>query len=714
MATTVITDAGVKLMTNLLSNKETCTFKELQLSSHTYSDDEIRTLTNTVDDVKQTVTFTGSTVTADKDAIKLTAVAENREITETFAVNTMAIIVTGTVSGNIVYAAVNNSDAADIQPKYDGHSINRITYQFTVQVGAADNVTVTVVPEILAESVSYDDADTSLDAANVQAAIEKLKQNADDTVAGDIGVTDTDSYFGSEYSDLQTVIAAIIAKLKALESADTQTATDIAALKKADETINAAIANLPEETTINTRILKSKQAIETEIASLADSIFTPLHTQGDTKAVSAGYGSIRMKVSGTMSSVDDPEVFETRPVILNTSVTPDVNGTVTKNQLAGKATITEHTLQNSMNYPHNSIRVREHYPKMSHASDIMECMRDGISIEDTLGFGLGSWISNKVSSSDGDWTIVALLAGINESSDYPRHPHSVHTELTFLIYNNYKDSLGPMFGVNVLNSTDEDHWAHIDENSISSLNYNTLNFYNTAYYYQLQHYIAPNTKKLFDSFFGANNYQFTTNMQVGDSLVGFCYPYDTEGTAFQKQSNPDLRVRPLFLEDIIGPQMTANIMVQSIKDSTDGVLTAPNTQSMPIAQYSIPLVGWHMMPLPIFRGGKSADIISTALATAGVSANTLIGGDTSLHSLDMMMWWTGNMYPSNADNTGCRDFYSVLAGGSGIVSFKHAKFTFPVGANSVRVSNQALDESESVKEYARYVGVATITLPEYE
>lgn len=154
MSSIVLTDVGNALLTDIIAGIRTATFKEIQLSSHNYSGTLLSSLT-ALTEVKQTESFTSVDV-VDSSTIKLYAFADNETISTTFTINTIGIIATDSNNVDILYAVIDMSDAPDTQPGYNGHNLNRLSYDFILNVGSASSVSINVTAVTSADQIEYD------------------------------------------------------------------------------------------------------------------------------------------------------------------------------------------------------------------------------------------------------------------------------------------------------------------------------------------------------------------------------------------------------------------------------------------------------------------------------------------------------------------------------------------------------------------------------
>lgn len=142
-ATFVITQKGQALMAKLMQGTGTCDFSAIKLSSQTYTDAQLATLTSLAN-IKQTAPITSKRV-VNTTAIQIEGAVDNRLLTVGYNINTIGIYAIDPNEGEILYAAAR-ALTAGYMPPYNGVTVSGGYFKFVISVGAASQVTLTVDP----------------------------------------------------------------------------------------------------------------------------------------------------------------------------------------------------------------------------------------------------------------------------------------------------------------------------------------------------------------------------------------------------------------------------------------------------------------------------------------------------------------------------------------------------------------------------------------
>lgn len=170
----VITNKGQALMAKLLQGTGMADFTAIKLSSHTYSASELQALT-ALADVKQTAPITSKTV-VNPASILIQGAVDNRELNTGYNIQTIGVYAVDPDDGEILYA-VARATTAGYMPPYNGVAVSGGVFKFTLTVGSAAQVTLTVDPAGYASI------------GDVQALQDEISD-----VKGYIGYTDGDIY----------------------------------------------------------------------------------------------------------------------------------------------------------------------------------------------------------------------------------------------------------------------------------------------------------------------------------------------------------------------------------------------------------------------------------------------------------------------------------------------------------------------------------------
>ena len=103
LASFIITNKGQALMAKLMQGTGTCDFTNIRLSSQTYTDAQIKTLT-ALANVKQTAAVTKKTV-VNNTSIQIEGAVDNTQLATGYNINTIGIYATDPDDGEILYAA---------------------------------------------------------------------------------------------------------------------------------------------------------------------------------------------------------------------------------------------------------------------------------------------------------------------------------------------------------------------------------------------------------------------------------------------------------------------------------------------------------------------------------------------------------------------------------------------------------------------------------
>ena len=143
LASFIITNKGQALMAKLMQGTGTCDFTNIRLSSQTYTDAQIKTLT-ALANVKQTAAVTKKTV-VNNTSIQIEGAVDNTQLATGYNINTIGIYATDPDDGEILYAAAR-AITAGYMPPYNGITVSGGVFKFVVTVGASSQVTLTVDP----------------------------------------------------------------------------------------------------------------------------------------------------------------------------------------------------------------------------------------------------------------------------------------------------------------------------------------------------------------------------------------------------------------------------------------------------------------------------------------------------------------------------------------------------------------------------------------
>lgn len=139
----VITNKGQALMAKLMQGTGRCDFSAIKLSSQTYTDAELQTLT-ALANVKQTCPITKKTV-INTTSIQIEGAVDNTALTTGYNIQTIGIYAIDPDDGEILYAAAR-ATTAGYMPPYNGITVSGGYFKFVVTVGSASQVNVTVDP----------------------------------------------------------------------------------------------------------------------------------------------------------------------------------------------------------------------------------------------------------------------------------------------------------------------------------------------------------------------------------------------------------------------------------------------------------------------------------------------------------------------------------------------------------------------------------------
>ena len=143
LASFIITNKGQALMAKLMQGTGTCDFTNIRLSSQTYTDEQIKTLTSLAN-VKQTAPVTKKTV-VNNTSIQIEGAVDNTQLSTGYDINTIGIYATDPDEGEILYAAAR-AISSGYMPPYNGITVSGGVFKFVVTVGASSQVTLTVDP----------------------------------------------------------------------------------------------------------------------------------------------------------------------------------------------------------------------------------------------------------------------------------------------------------------------------------------------------------------------------------------------------------------------------------------------------------------------------------------------------------------------------------------------------------------------------------------
>lgn len=177
LASFIITNKGQALMAKLMQGTGVCDFTNIRLSSQTYTDAQIQTLT-ALANVKQTAPVTKKTV-VNSTSIQIEGAVDNTQLATGYNINTIGIYATDPDEGEILYAAAR-AITPGYMPPYNGVTVSGGVFKFVITVGASSQVTLTVDPAGYASIA---------DIQSLEAEISDLK--------GYVGLTD-DDIFGVE------------------------------------------------------------------------------------------------------------------------------------------------------------------------------------------------------------------------------------------------------------------------------------------------------------------------------------------------------------------------------------------------------------------------------------------------------------------------------------------------------------------------------------
>lgn len=176
-ATFVVTTKGQALMTKLIQTADTADFTNIGISSHVYAQEDLEAL-ETLADVEQTAEITYKAPIS-ATAFKIRGAVDNSELDTGYTINTIGVYADDPDDGEILYA-VGRATVSGWMPAYNGVTVSGAYFEFTITVGNAAQVEVTVDPagyaaigDLAAEISTRAAADTALsqDIAKLQSQI---------------------------------------------------------------------------------------------------------------------------------------------------------------------------------------------------------------------------------------------------------------------------------------------------------------------------------------------------------------------------------------------------------------------------------------------------------------------------------------------------------------------------------------------------------------
>lgn len=155
----VITRNGQTLMAKLMSGTGTVEFTKIGVSSTTYTDTQLETLTS-LTGVKQTAPIT-NIARNNNASVTVEGAISNEELTVGYYMQTIGLYAKDPDAGEILYA-VTNASVAGYMPPFNNRTPSGAQFKLTTTVGNAENVTLQIDPSAVATIGDINRLETSL------------------------------------------------------------------------------------------------------------------------------------------------------------------------------------------------------------------------------------------------------------------------------------------------------------------------------------------------------------------------------------------------------------------------------------------------------------------------------------------------------------------------------------------------------------------------
>ena len=155
----VITRNGQALMAKLMSGTGTVEFTKIGVSSTTYTDTQLETLTS-LTGVKQTAPITNISRN-NNVSVTVEGAISNEELTVGYYMQTIGLYAKDPDVGEILYA-VTNASVAGYMPPFNNRTPSGAQFKLTTTVGNAENVTLQIDPSAVATIGDINRLETSL------------------------------------------------------------------------------------------------------------------------------------------------------------------------------------------------------------------------------------------------------------------------------------------------------------------------------------------------------------------------------------------------------------------------------------------------------------------------------------------------------------------------------------------------------------------------
>jgi len=155
----VITRNGQALMAKLMSGTGTVEFTKIGVSSTTYTDTQLESLTS-LSGVKQTAPIT-NIARNNNASVTVEGAISNEELTVGYYMQTIGLYAKDPDVGEILYA-VTNASVAGYMPPFNNRTPSGAQFKLTTTVGNAENVTLQIDPSAVATIGDVNRLETSL------------------------------------------------------------------------------------------------------------------------------------------------------------------------------------------------------------------------------------------------------------------------------------------------------------------------------------------------------------------------------------------------------------------------------------------------------------------------------------------------------------------------------------------------------------------------
>ena len=155
----VITRNGQTLMAKLMSGTGTVEFTKIGVSSTTYTDTQLESLTS-LTGVKQTAPIT-NIARNNNASVTVEGAISNGELTVGYYMQTIGLYAKDPDAGEILYA-VTNASVAGYMPPFNNRTPSGAQFKLTTTVGNAENVTLQIDPSAVATIGDINRLETSL------------------------------------------------------------------------------------------------------------------------------------------------------------------------------------------------------------------------------------------------------------------------------------------------------------------------------------------------------------------------------------------------------------------------------------------------------------------------------------------------------------------------------------------------------------------------